>query len=993
MKPAFTLGLRGRLFLLLGAVFTALAGVIVVQSLHDRSDMISAASEQLLSQAKLIAARQQSLTARGEALLSGLLSHPELHAAGAACSPLLADRLKHYTEFINIGMALPDGTLACSAVPAAGPINFSERYWFQQAQQTREMGIGDVVTGRVVGKPLISFAKARRDDAGRVTGVFFVSLEIAWLERELAKEQLPQGARLMVVDDQGLVALRKPDPEIWAGRSIAHLPLFKHFRAEHVGEDMVEETGLDGVRRLYAHAPLLATTSGRKYHLLLGIPQAVIVAPAQRELAVNLGLALLIIAGALALVVVGGNRLVLRPLLALSRTAARLGAGDLAVRSGLAHTDDDIGRLARTVDETAAALQATERARAELKTAGELFRTATNASLDALFILASVRDADGRIADFEIKEINVRAEQMLGLARTQIIGQKLCELLPWVRTQGRFDPYAVVVNTGVPLDEEVAVDVPGLAAKWLRQQAVRLNGGMALFMRDVTAWKEAGAALKASEERFRNLVETSNDWVWEVDENVAYTYASPQVRAILGYLPEEVLGKTPFDLMPAEEAQRVATLFGASAAAREAIVNLENVNLHKDGHRVVLETSSVPVIDPDGKLRGYRGIDRDITERKQHEMQIINLNRALRTLSSCNVTLIHAQTERELLQEVCLTIVETGGHQLAWVEYPVGAEVTWYGDEAMYRLHAELALKPEHDSLNLTAIALRTRQTQIGHKLQERPASHFGPLHAAGVQSILALPLLHNSDIHGVLTILSSTPDVFDADEVKLMEELAADLAYGIVTLRTRAERDRIAYAHEHHAQILKTSLEQSIQAIAGTVEARDPYTAGHQRRVSEMAVAIARELGLPEENIHGLRLAATIHDLGKIHIPAEYLSKPGKLTDMEFAIIKTHPQAGYDILKGIEFPWPIADMVRQHHERLDGSGYPQGLKGDQILFESRILAVADVVEAMGSHRPYRATLGVEVALREIERGRGSTYDAAVVDACLKMFREGRFAV
>jgi HD-GYP domain-containing protein (c-di-GMP phosphodiesterase class II) len=138
--------------------------------------------------------------------------------------------------------------------------------------------------------------------------------------------------------------------------------------------------------------------------------------------------------------------------------------------------------------------------------------------------------------------------------------------------------------------------------------------------------------------------------------------------------------------------------------------------------------------------------------------------------------------------------------------------------------------------------------------------------------------------------------------------------------------------------------------------------------------------------------LAATIHDLGKIHIPAEYLSKPGKLTDIEFMIIKTHPQDGYDILKGIEFPWPIADIVRQHHERLDGSGYPQGLKDGQILLESRILAVADVVEAMASHRPYRPTLGIEVALQEIERGRGSSYDPAVADACLQLFREGRFA-
>jgi len=175
-------------------------------------------------------------------------------------------------------------------------------------------------------------------------------------------------------------------------------------------------------------------------------------------------------------------------------------------------------------------------------------------------------------------------------------------------------------------------------------------------------------------------------------------------------------------------------------------------------------------------------------------------------------------------------------------------------------------------------------------------------------------------------------------------------------------------------------------------VEARDPYTAGHQRRVSELAAAIALEMGLPEEQVNGIHLAAMIHDVGKIHIPAEILSKPGKLNDIEFMLVKTHPQSGYDILKGVKFPWPIADIILQHHERMDGSGYPQGLKDGEILLESRIMAVADVVEAMSSHRPYRPALGIMAALSEIDRGRRSVYDPEVVDACLRLFVEKRFA-
>lgn len=186
----------------------------------------------------------------------------------------------------------------------------------------------------------------------------------------------------------------------------------------------------------------------------------------------------------------------------------------------------------------------------------------------------------------------------------------------------------------------------------------------------------------------------------------------------------------------------------------------------------------------------------------------------------------------------------------------------------------------------------------------------------------------------------------------------------------------------------LKNNLLETISAVAAMVELRDPYTAGHQRHVAQLVDAIARELGLPEDQIEGLHLAAVVHDLGKINVPSEILSKPGRLNEAEFSMIKQHPQFGYDILKGIDFPWPIAEIVRQHHERLDGSGYPHGLRGDEILAEARILAVADVIEATASHRPYRAGRGIETALHELALDSGTKLDADVVDVALRLFRE-----
>jgi PAS domain S-box-containing protein len=192
-------------------------------------------------------------------------------------------------------------------------------------------------------------------------------------------------------------------------------------------------------------------------------------------------------------------------------------------------------------------------------------------------------------------------------------------------------------------------------------------------------------------------------------------------------------------------------------------------------------------------------------------------------------------------------------------------------------------------------------------------------------------------------------------------------------------------------ADRLRRTVEGTILAMSNVVEARDPYTAGHERRVSELAVAIGREMAMADDDLEGLRLGALIHDIGKIAVPAEILAKPGPLSDVEFTLVEQHSPRGFDILQSIDFAWPIADMVLQHHERLDGSGYPRGLSGDQILPQARILAVADVVEAMSSHRPYRPALGMEAALAEVNAHAGEKYDSAVTDACSAIVKSGAF--
>lgn len=215
--------------------------------------------------------------------------------------------------------------------------------------------------------------------------------------------------------------------------------------------------------------------------------------------------------------------------------------------------------------------------------------------------------------------------------------------------------------------------------------------------------------------------------------------------------------------------------------------------------------------------------------------------------------------------------------------------------------------------------------------------------------------------------------------EEKVKEKMAAFVAESV-------ERQRVDDELQFNLEKLQRTFQETVHALASASEKRDPYTAGHQQRVAELACGIAKNMGLHVDQIEGIRVASLLHDIGKVSIPAEILNRPGTLADIEFSIIKNHPQHGFDILKTIEFPWPIAQIVLQHHERPDGSGYPLGLLGDRILLDARVVAVADVVDAMISHRPYRPACDLDVVLAELIDNRGVLYDPEVVDACLKLF-------
>jgi HD-GYP domain-containing protein (c-di-GMP phosphodiesterase class II) len=246
--------------------------------------------------------------------------------------------------------------------------------------------------------------------------------------------------------------------------------------------------------------------------------------------------------------------------------------------------------------------------------------------------------------------------------------------------------------------------------------------------------------------------------------------------------------------------------------------------------------------------------------------------------------------------------------------------------------------------------------------------------------SFLGVPLKDQNKVIGMIA-MANCGSGYTADHQQDMEALSVAFVEAIRRKQGEVELQRTLKS-------LRKAVGATIQVMVSAVEVRDPYTAGHQIRSADLARNIAKEMGLPQEKIDGIRMAGSIHDIGKLSIPAEILSKPTRLTEIEFSLIKEHSRSGYEILKDVESPWPLAEIVYQHHERMDGSGYPRNLKGDDILMEARIMAVADVVESMASHRPYRAGLGIDAALEEISKNRDILYDPKVSDACLRLFQE-----
>jgi PAS domain S-box-containing protein/putative nucleotidyltransferase with HDIG domain len=448
-----------------------------------------------------------------------------------------------------------------------------------------------------------------------------------------------------------------------------------------------------------------------------------------------------------------------------------------------------------------------------------------------------------------------------------------------------------------------------------------------------------------SETLYRTLAEAARDMIFIIDRQGVALYTNSFGANLFGRPAEEIIGRRVHDILDPDlfkhQKDIIARVFETGAP-----LHTSN-QVRFQGREVWLDNSMVPLRDASGEVFAVMGIARDATARHQAEE-----------------VLRESEGKYRILVEQSLQgVVIAQGPPLRLIfANPALAAILGYSTEELISFTPEQTrglVHPEDRGL-------------FFQRFQDRLAGKAVPPHYE------FRAVRRDESVRWV--------EIF-SNRIVYRGEPAVQAVFLDITDRKRAEEDI-----QKNLRKLRQALRETIQAIALIIETKDPYTAGHQRRSTQLAEAIARELGLPEEQCEGIRMAGFIHDLGKIAVPSEILSKPNPLNEIERAIIQNHVRAGYEILKTVEFPWPVAQVVLQHHERLDGSGYPSGLTGEGILLEARILAVADVVEAMASYRPYRPARGIKEAFQEIAQGRDRLYDPQVVDACLKLFSEKGFS-
>ena len=586
--------------------------------------------------------------------------------------------------------------------------------------------------------------------------------------------------------------------------------------------------------------------------------------------------------------------------------------------------------------------------------------------------------------------INKAGEELLGLSRTEMLGKSDRYFFPPDEAEHfiKKDKETLKTHEIVEIPEEIILSKnKGKRILHTKKITIRGETGEPKYLlgisEDITERMQRIEALRESTERFTQAFEFAPNGITLVRLDGKYIQANQSFCNTIGYSEQELLEKTFQEITFADDLESDLDYVRQLLAGEITTYQMEKRYIHKRGHLVWALLRVSLVHDRDGKPQYFLSQMQDITEHKRAEQLLNALNQAAQVMQSAFTPqaifdAVSAELNKYFITCMLFTLNEKQDQLMT--------KYLGFDSAGIKRIEELAEIKSQDfsfpvDQVNVYHQVINKRETIFLEDAENVMKQLFPRMFKKLPRDVTAkmftsdsiiTPLIVGNNLIGVFSLHSSS---FLKEDVPIVTAFGNQLA--------------AAWNKAELTAKLQQTLNGIIQTIAMTVEIRDPYTAGHQERVSELAAAIAREMHLPENQIEGVRIAGAIHDIGKISVPAELLSKPGLLSEIEFNLIKTHSQSGFGLISNIDFPWPLAQTILQHHEKLDGSGYPQGLKGNQIITEARVVTVADVVEAMSSHRPYRAALGIDKAMQEIKEKKGTWYDPAAVDACVKVFEKG----
>ena len=902
-------GLRVRLILLVLLAVLPSLGLILYTNLQHRQNAKTGAQQDALRLVRVASHEQEHLIRSAKQLLIVLAQLPVVQDSDPTeCQVLFTDLLAQHPIYCGFSVATLDGDVICSAPPVSTPVSFADRPWFQEILQTKNFVVSDHLIGRISGKNVIVLAYPILDIAKNLQAVVTMGLNLSWINQLFTEAELPSNSAYTVIDRNGTILVRYPDPEKWIGQPASDIPIVDEVLTEQ-GEGITEAAGVDGVLRLYAFAPLTGDPLPNAY-VLIGIPKTVAYAEANRTLRTNLAVLGLVTILALYAAWFGGNVFILRHIRALVQATKRLESGDLSARTGLTYGVGELSQLSQAFDHMAETLELHD---AEIKQA-DMALSKSNRALKMISIC---------------NQVLIRAEEEFALLR------EICQIIvdiggyrsAWVGF-AEHDKEKTIRPVAQAGYEEGYLD--SIDISWADTEGGRGPTGTAI---------RTGKTV-----HLRDILTDTNFAPWR-SEALKRGYASSIALPLMANT--QILGALNIyagevDAFDPEEVKLLEELADDLAYG---IVTLRMRTLHRQAEeKIESQLKNMAALrDIDMAISG--SLDLRVTFNVLLDQVTSTLN-----VDAASILLLNTHTQE--------------------LEFTVGR-----GFRTQALQHTSLPLGEGHAG----RAALERRMVIIPDLVEaENGFRRSLLLPNEGFVTYIAMPLIVKGQVKGVLEIFHRTYFEPDQEWSDFLNALAMQAA---IAIDNAALFDNLQQSNID----LMMAYDNTLEGWSRALDLRDRETEGHSKRVTEMTQRLARVLGIKEADLVHIRRGAMLHDMGKMGIPDSILLKPGPLNDEEWEIMHRHPTLAFEMLSPIAYLRPVLDIPYCHHEKWDGSGYPRGLKGDQIPLSARIFAVVDVWDALCSERPYRQAWSDETALAHIKEQAGKHFDPQVVETFVRV--------